>query len=85
MSCGKTAGSQADDCHRKQSKILLVYKNSAQFISLYVYKENLLDVTAWFYIQRREDNIRHSKCSKAYATGKGNTKEMWNLIAIWNY
>jgi hypothetical protein len=85
MSRGKTAGAQADDCHRKQSKKLPVYKNSAQYISLYVYKENLLDVTAWFYIQSREDNIRHNKCSKAYATGKVNTNQTWNLIAIWNY
>jgi hypothetical protein len=79
MSRGKTAGSQADDCHRKQSKKLLGYKNSAQFISPYEYKENLLYVTAWFYIQR------HSICSKAYATAKVNTTEVWNLIAIWNY
>jgi len=84
ISRGKTAGSQTDDCQIKQSKKLLGYKNSAQFISLYVYKKNLLAVTAWFYIQR-EDNIRHSKCSKAYATGKGNTNQMWNLIAICNY
>jgi hypothetical protein len=62
MSRGKTAGSQADDCHRKQSKKLLGYKNSAQFISPYVYKENLLYVTAWFYIQRRKD-----KSDTAYA------------------
>ena len=55
MSRGKTAGAQTDGCHRKQSKKLLDYKNNAKFINLYVYKENLLDVTGWFYILSRED------------------------------
>lgn len=64
MSCGKTAGTQADDFHRKESKKLLDSKNSVQFNSLYVCKETLLDVTAWFYIQRREGNIRPTNAPK---------------------
>jgi hypothetical protein len=68
-SLGETAGSQDDDCHRKQSKILLGYKTVPN-LSAYLNKENLLDVTAWFYIQTRKITSNTTNVPKHKPLGK---------------